>query len=166
MLFYANNLIAMFTMICAKIHTVSPKAAHINDLVAASICLESPRAMISWYQFQIINQKQASPIVNHKYLFTSDIILNIEYSHSTCVWVFSTSHPITHSRVRRVTAFTLDRDSNKHGSNIHIIFFILIFVYILKSFMTKYLRPTDCCFLSVNESFIYAQLPIFGGVFV
>ena len=95
-------------MICAKIHTVSPKADHIKDLVAAFICLESPRAIMSLYPFQIINPKQASPTANHKYLFTRDIILNIERSPTTVVELLSIFDPTGHLRVRRVTASTLD----------------------------------------------------------
>jgi len=42
--------------------------------VAFFICSLSPRAIISWYPFQIMNKKHTNPIANRRYLFTRNII--------------------------------------------------------------------------------------------
>lgn len=128
----------MFTMICANIHTVSHTAHHIKALVAAFICFSSPRAIISWYPFQIINQKQASQIVNHRYLFTRDIVLYIERCPSICTGLWENSPPVCHLRVQRVTAFVLDRNTMNNEVSIHIILSFFIFGYI--NYLNKFFK--------------------------
>lgn len=127
-IYWANNFTATFTIIWARIHTVSHTAQPISALVADFICFSSPRAIISWYPFQTINTKHTNQMANHKYLFTSDIILYIERCHDIRVVFWENSPPVCHLRVHRVTAFTLDMDTKNSDVNIHITATLIFFI--------------------------------------